>query len=139
MDLGLKGKVALVTGASWGIGREIALNFAREGANVVIHYHSHGQEAEGVALEAAALGKPVLCFADSGGMPEFVEDDAGFVVPYLDLAAMAERIAALAVDTTLRARLGKRAAEKVCGMYDIAAGSKRIERIISKIICSQSA
>jgi glycosyltransferase involved in cell wall biosynthesis len=92
-----------------------------------------------VCLEAAALGKPVLCFADSGGMPEFVEDDAGFVVPYLDLAAMAERIAALAVDTTLRARLGKRAAEKVCGMYDIAAGSKRIERIISKIICSQSA
>ena len=60
MDLGLKGKVALVTGASWGIGREIALNFAREGANVVIHYHSHGQEAEGVARESAALGVRAL-------------------------------------------------------------------------------
>ena len=42
-----------------------------------------------VCLEAASLGKPVICFADAGGMPEFVEDDCGYVVPYLDLNAFA--------------------------------------------------
>ena len=45
-----------------------------------------------VCLEAAALSKPIVCFAGAGGMPEFVEEDCGFVVPYLDLAAMAEGI-----------------------------------------------
>jgi glycosyltransferase involved in cell wall biosynthesis len=91
-----------------------------------------------VCLEAAALGKPVLCFAGSGGMPEFIEEDAGFVVPYLDLPAMAERITALAVDIGLRIRLGKRAAEKVCEMYDIAAGSKQVDRIIRGFFHLQS-
>ena len=36
MDLGLKNKVVLVTGSSRGIGRAIGLEFAREGARVVI-------------------------------------------------------------------------------------------------------
>ena len=36
MDLGLSGKVALVTGGSRGLGRESALSLAREGANVAI-------------------------------------------------------------------------------------------------------
>ena len=48
-----------------------------------------------VALEAAECGLPVICFADAGGMPDFVEDDAGFVVPFADTKAMAEKVAVL--------------------------------------------
>ncbi len=52
----LKHKTALVTGASRGIGRAIAVEFARQGANVVIHYAHHREEAETVAAEVRRLG-----------------------------------------------------------------------------------
>jgi len=90
-----------------------------------------------VCLEAALLGKPILCFSDSGGMPEFVEDDAGFIVPYLDLTAMSERIANLASDKALCIQLGKRAAEKVKALYDISVGADKIKMIIEDCLNSQ--
>jgi 3-oxoacyl-[acyl-carrier protein] reductase len=62
MDLNLRGKTAIVTGASWGIGREIALTFAQEGAHVLVHYHTHREEAEGVVAEARSLGVRALAF-----------------------------------------------------------------------------
>ena len=37
MDLELTGKVVLITGASGGLGREMAVDFAREDARVVVH------------------------------------------------------------------------------------------------------
>jgi 3-oxoacyl-[acyl-carrier protein] reductase len=48
----LEGKTALVTGASRGIGRAIALELARAGASVVLGYRSGGEEAEAAAQEA---------------------------------------------------------------------------------------
>ncbi|RKI20460.1 SDR family oxidoreductase [Bacillus thuringiensis] len=44
----LKGKIALVTGASRGIGRSIALHLAQAGALVVVHYSKRKEEAESV-------------------------------------------------------------------------------------------
>lgn len=44
----LKGKIALVTGASRGIGREIALTFARLGASVIVNYNGSKERAEEV-------------------------------------------------------------------------------------------
>jgi NAD(P)-dependent dehydrogenase (short-subunit alcohol dehydrogenase family) len=53
----LKGKAAVVTGASRGIGRAVALALAREGADVVVNYSSSVKEAEKVAQEIRELGR----------------------------------------------------------------------------------
>lgn len=53
----LSGKKALVTGSSRGIGREIALRFAREGADVAVNYRGHVEEAEEVARAIEAVGR----------------------------------------------------------------------------------
>ena len=51
-----------------------------------------------VCLEAADCGLPVLCFADAGGMPLFVQEDAGAVVPYLDVDEMANQLRSFLAD-----------------------------------------
>lgn len=59
MELGLKGKVSIVTGAGAGIGKVIALTMAREGADVVVNDIS-GETAENVAKEITAVGSKSL-------------------------------------------------------------------------------
>lgn len=56
----LEGKVALITGASRGIGRGIALCLAAEGADVVVNYRSHPDEAREVVNEISAMGRRAL-------------------------------------------------------------------------------
>ena len=52
----LQGKTGLITGASRGIGRAIALAFAREGANVAVIYAGSQQAAQHVCAQAAEYG-----------------------------------------------------------------------------------
>ncbi len=56
----LKGKCAVVTGAARGIGRAIALKFAKLGANIVINYRSSEEEAISLEKELKELGVEVL-------------------------------------------------------------------------------
>ena len=63
----LEGRTALVTGASRGIGRAIALALAEEGADVAINYVSNEAAAAAVVEEIQALGrKGMLARADVG-------------------------------------------------------------------------
>lgn len=70
-------------------------------------------------LEAADHRLPVVCFADAGGAPELVEADAGIVVPYLDIPAMAAACLDLLGDDALRQRFGDNARMKVRTHYTL--------------------
>jgi pteridine reductase len=59
--MGLKGQVALITGAGRRIGRAIALRLGAEGAHIIVHYRSSRSEAEGVAAEIIRNGGEATC------------------------------------------------------------------------------
>ena len=72
MDLGIEGRVALVSGASKGIGRGIAAELAREGCRVAIASRSR-ERIEATAAEIGATGF-VWDTADVGGAPRLVDE-----------------------------------------------------------------
>lgn len=86
MNLGLQGKVALVTGAARDVGREIALTLAAEGAIVAVNYNNSADEAAGVVDEIARAGGTARAYrADVGdheavrAMTNAIIDDFGHI------------------------------------------------------------
>ena len=76
----LTGKTALVTGATRGIGRAIALKFAEEGANVAFTYRSQHEAAQSLTAEIEAMGvqakgypSDAASFADAHAVVEDVK------------------------------------------------------------------
>lgn len=66
----LEGKNTIVTGATRGIGREIALEFARQGANVAFTYRSSEEKAKSLSDELAALGVKAVSIKSDAGDPD---------------------------------------------------------------------
>jgi glycosyltransferase involved in cell wall biosynthesis len=87
-----------------------------------------------VLLEAASLGKPIVCFDGSGGAKEFVEDDCGYVIPYLDVELMAVRVNELLASKEVRDRFGRRAVEKVLQRHDVTVAAPKILNIINRFL-----
>src|SRR5215468_6340267 len=70
----LDGKVALVTGASRGIGRAIAVKLATAGCDVALNYYNSADEAEALVAEIREGGRQACALQASVGIPESVDD-----------------------------------------------------------------
>ena len=100
MQIDLTGKKALVTGASRGLGRAIALSLARAGADVVITYEKSVDKAQAVADEIKALGRygeavqadSASAQAEEGCVREFLRDFAAYA-PLAGLLRVNGRVA----------------------------------------------
>jgi NAD(P)-dependent dehydrogenase (short-subunit alcohol dehydrogenase family) len=98
MDLGLKGKIALVTGATSGVGREIALRLAAEGASLAVNYRGSAADAELLVNEikskdgsAKAYQADVADFAAVKAMMEAIVRDFGGLNVLINNAGLAKR------------------------------------------------
>jgi 3-oxoacyl-[acyl-carrier protein] reductase len=69
----LSGRIALVTGASRGIGRAAALLLARAGADVALTFHTRADEAESAAREVQAMGRRAYVGGGDLADPEVVD------------------------------------------------------------------
>ncbi|WP_313088155.1 SDR family NAD(P)-dependent oxidoreductase [Stutzerimonas nitrititolerans] len=73
----MKGKLALITGASRGLGRSAALQLAAQGVDIIGTYHSKAAEAQAVADESERLGARALMLqldvGDSAGFAGFAD------------------------------------------------------------------
>jgi NAD(P)-dependent dehydrogenase (short-subunit alcohol dehydrogenase family) len=76
----LEGKVAIITGGDSGIGRSVALHFAKEGADVAIVYLNEGEDAITTRNEVEALGKSCLPISGDVGDERFCVSVANTVV-----------------------------------------------------------
>lgn len=87
-SLPFKGKIALVTGSGRGIGRAIALHFARNGADVVVNFFRNRIPAEETAAEIVKLGRHALLVkADVGDLVDLnrLFDETGKAFGGLDI------------------------------------------------------
>ncbi len=82
-----------------------------------------------VCLEAASVRLPVVCFT-SGGMPEFVDGDAGVVVDYPDLDAMARALDDLRADGPRRTGLGRTGAARVAAHHTVPTVAAQLAAVV---------
>lgn len=83
-----------------------------------------------VMLEAALQQKPIVCFDQAGGAPEFLHRDSGLVIPKFDIGRMSDKVIELLASPDLCSRLGAAAKQKVIGCHDLTVGASKIASVI---------
>lgn len=86
-----------------------------------------------VCLEAAQSSMPVICFADAGGMPGFVESDAGFVVPFEDTVEAARSIRYLYDNHSIIERIGEQARKKFLQRHSVSKAAPAILKVCRRV------
>ena len=76
----LEGKTAIITGASRGIGKGIALTFAKQGANIAFTYLSSEEKAKSLEEELSAFGIKAKGFKSDASKFEAAQDLADKVI-----------------------------------------------------------
>jgi LmbE family N-acetylglucosaminyl deacetylase/glycosyltransferase involved in cell wall biosynthesis len=89
-----------------------------------------------VCLEAAECGLPIICFEGAGGMNEFIETDAGFVVPYLDTNEAALAIEKLINNKQSCIEMGSIARSKLLNKYSTNLAVPEILNICHEVMGS---
>jgi NAD(P)-dependent dehydrogenase (short-subunit alcohol dehydrogenase family) len=79
----LAGRKALVTGSGTGIGREVALEFARQGADVVLHYGHSAAGAESAVAEIVEMGRRATAFQADFANPDDAVGLANCAIKFL--------------------------------------------------------
>ncbi|HAN21077.1 MAG: 3-oxoacyl-[acyl-carrier-protein] reductase [Clostridiales bacterium GWF2_36_10] len=79
----LKNKVAVITGGSRGIGRAVALEMAKEGADIAVIYSGSSEKAEAVCIEAIQMG--VKAFSYKCDVSDFATTENIIKQIYVDL------------------------------------------------------
>ena len=149
MNLGLAGKVALVTGGGRDVGREISVTLAREGAAVAVNYMHSKADADSLVAEIAKLGGRAVAYqadvADYAavgrmidrivaelGRLDVVVNNAGYVEAKLFLETKPEEwkrqvdVDLYGVFNVCHAAAPKLAAQKGGGIISIVGDSARV-------------
>lgn len=91
------------------------------------------EEAFGiVGMESALFETPVLCFENSGGMPEFITQECGIAVPYLDIPKLVDAIQFLKDNENQRKQYGLNARNKVLSAHTLEIKSKELLKIMGE-------
>ncbi|MDE5452814.1 glycosyltransferase [Bradyrhizobium sp. CSA112] len=91
-----------------------------------------------VMLEAALHQLPIICFDHTGGAPEFLQRDTGFIVPKFDIEKMADKVVELLASPELCRRTGTAAKQKVISCHDLSVGGAKIASIIEYMLRARS-
>jgi glycosyltransferase involved in cell wall biosynthesis len=93
-----------------------------------------GDGEDRAEVEALGAGRPVVATRAGGTGSVVLHGESGYLEPIGDTAALAERLAALALDLELRARLGTRGAEDVRERFSVRRMADEVETVYRRLL-----